>query len=280
KCYQNTWEYKGYNFISGTDGINIYQDNFKSVSVIDVDLSKSGISFGGVTQVDTKYLNSHNGLGYINKRFQGQLKAYNLQKEKNGSNFNNFKRKFVQDAFGENNFLKNGSDYNDIFAVVNGQFFNANKENTTLSFPVKSNGTILNSYVDNDKKKRTVIIDKMGVIKIMEGYNESYLNDKNNKEVLVGINPSEDFSKNRSVGRTYMGLIGDDRVVFFIAQSKTQHEMKKIALDYGIEGQNLVMLDGGPSSQFAYFDIFEVGGGINSFYGGWEVPHSIMIFKK
>lgn len=77
-----------------------------------------------------------------------------------------------------------------------------------------------------------------------------------------------------------MWVIWDDRVVFFVAKSKTQAEMKDIALDYGIEEQNLVMLDWWPSSQFAYFDVFEIGWWMNKFYGWWEVPHFVMIYKK
>lgn len=279
KCFQNTWEYKWYDFISWTDWINIYQNESKDLSIIDIDLDKSWISFWWVTQTNTKYLDYHKNLWYINKRFRWQLKTYNLQEEKDWFNFDNFKRQYINEAFWENNFLKVWWDSKTIFAVVNGQFFNVNKNNTTLSFPVKSNWKILNSYVDNDKLKRTIVIDKVWVIKIIDWYEEEYLNDNENREVLVWINPSEDFSKNSSLWRTYMWMIWDNRVVFFVAKSKTQSEMKQITLDYGIEEQNLVMLDWWPSTQFAYFDIFEVGWWINSFYGWWEVPQFIMIYK-
>lgn len=280
KCFQNTWEYKWYDFISWTDWINIYQNESKNLSIIDIDLDKSWISFWWVIQTNTKYLSQDYWLWYINKWFRWQKKSYFLQKEENKSNFDNFKREAIDKAFWENNFLKIWWDTEELFAVVNGQFFNANKKNTTLSFPVKSNWNILNSYVDNDKLKRTIIIDNSWKIKIIDWYKEEYLNSSNNKEVLVWINPDENFAKDRSLWRTYMWIIWDDKVVFFIAKSKTQTEMKNIALDYGIEEHNLVMLDWWPSSQFAYFDIFEIGWWMNKFYGWWEVPHFVMIYKK
>lgn len=280
KCFQNTWEYKWYDFVSWTDWINIYQDESKELSIIDIDLNKSGISFWWVIQTNTKYLDLDENIWYINKRFRWKLQTYNLQEEIENSSTNNFKREYVNKAFWENNFLKIWWDNKTIFAVVNGQFFNANKDNTTLSFPVKSNWKILSSYVDNDKSKRTIIIDKSWTIKVIDWYDEKYLKDSNNREVLVWINPNEDFSEDSSLWRTYAWTIWDNEVIFFIAKSKTQAEMKQIALDYWILEQNLVMLDWWPSSQFAYFDIFEIGWWINNFYGWWWVPHFVMIYKK
>jgi len=280
KCFQNTWKYKWYNFVSWTDWIKVYQNESKELSIIDIDLDKSWISFWWVIQTNTKYLSRNYWFWYINKSFKWQRKSYFLQKEENKSNFDNFKRESIDKAFWESNFLKIWWNIKEVFVVVNGQFFNANKKNTTLSFPLKSNSKILNSYFDNDKIKRTIIIDNSWKVKIKDWYKEKYLNNTNNKEVLVWINPNENFAKNSSLWRTYMWIVWDDKVVFFIAKSKTQSEMKNIALNYGIEEQNLVMLDWWPSSQFAYFDIFDIGWGINKFYGWWEIPHFVMIYKK
>lgn len=92
KCFQNNWEYKWYDFISWTDWINIYQNDSKELSIIDIDLDKSWISFWWVIQTNTKYLSQDYWLWYINKWFRWQRKSYFLQKEENKSNFDNFKR--------------------------------------------------------------------------------------------------------------------------------------------------------------------------------------------
>lgn len=280
KCHQNTWEYKWYNFVTSTQGIQIYQDTSKKLSIIDIDLQEAGMSFGWVNQTNSQYLQYEDGLGYLNKRFRGKLTSYNLEEEQNDSEFENFQRKAISEAFWENNFLQVWWKQREIFAVVNAQFFNALKQNTTLSFPVKSNGKVLSSYVDNEKTKRTILLDHSWKIHIQEWYDTSDLYNSEYREVLVGIHPDENFAQNQSLWRTYMWVMWENRVVFFIAEAKTQSEMKQIASDYWVNTNDLVMLDGGPSTQFAYFNISQPGWGIHPFYGGWEVPQYIMIYKK
>ncbi len=280
KCFENTWKNKWYDFISWTEWIKLYQNKNKDISIIDIDLKEAWISFWWVDQTDSETLNYNDKLWYLNKRFRWQLKTYNLKEESNWSNIDNFKRSFIKKSFWESNYLNKNWNNEFLFAVVNWQFFNANKENTTLSFPVKSNWKILNSYIDNDKKKKTLIIDINGKVRIIDWYKEVYLSDDNNVEVIVWIDPIEDFSKDNSLWRTYVWITWDDRLVFFIAESKTQEEMKQIALDYGIDEQNLIMFDWWPSSQFAYFDLNRIWWWINSFYWKWEVPHYFMIYKK
>ncbi|MDP2091054.1 MAG: phosphodiester glycosidase family protein [Candidatus Gracilibacteria bacterium] len=227
-------------------GIKLFQNSSKEISIIDVDLNNAGVSFGMV--------NSSTGKIFIDY-------------EKSTSKKDRFYRFYPKDlSVGKNN---------KVFAMVNGQFFNAEKNPTFLSFPLKSAGKIINSYVDNDLAKRTIIIDKNENLKIIEGYDEKDLFNTNNKELIVAFNPSVDSSIDSKVGRSYIGIKGDKNIIFFIAKNKTQLEMDQLITEYGITKNNVIMMDGGPSAQFSYFN-----NGLNSFYGKWAVPQYNIIYNK
>jgi hypothetical protein len=81
--------------------------------------------------------------------------------------------------------FSNHFDSKNVFAFINGQFFNQLIDSTSLSFPVKSDGKIINSYVDNDIKKSTFVITKNNTAKIIHDYNAEFLQNPDYTEVIV-----------------------------------------------------------------------------------------------
>lgn len=226
--------------------IKLYQNSSKEISIIDVDLNNAWVSFWMVNTSTWKI-----SIGY----------------EKPTSKKERFYRFYTKDIQVWEN--------NKVFAMINWQFFNAEKNPTFLSFPLKSAGKIINSYVDNDLSKRTLIIDKNDNLKILEWYDKKELTDKNNEELIVAFNPTNDLSFNDKIGRSYIWIKWDKNIVFFIAKSKTQLEMENIITEYGITKNNVIMMDWWPSAQFSYFNNW-----LNSFYWEWAVPQYNIIYRK
>lgn len=226
--------------------INLYQSTNKDLSIIDVDLNDAWVSFWMVNSSTWKLSIEYEKSNSINERFY---------------------RFYPKD-------LQVWSD-NKVFAMVNWQFFNALKNPTFLSFPVKSNGKIISSYVDNDLTKRTLIIDKNENLKMLEWYDKSELLKWENKELIVAFKPNVEASNADKVGRSYIWIKWEKNIIFFIAKNKTQAEMDKIISDYWITENNVIMMDWWPSAQFGYFDNW-----FKSFYWEWEVPHYNLIYRK
>lgn len=153
--------------------------------------------------------------------------------------------------------------------VINAQFFNAGKDPTFMSFPLKVNGTIINDYMDNDIAKRTLIKTKQNQFFIKEGFERNFLTNADYTDVIVAFSPEVDALSSQSIGRTYVGM-KENMLYFFIANSKTQNEMNSIIQDEWILPENIIMFDGGPSSQFAI-------DGEKTYYGDWKVPHFVVV---
>ncbi len=181
------------------------------------------------------------------------------------STFDRFKRYEAKELLEKN---KN------ILVAINGQFFNAWKTITALSFPLKSDNKIVTTHNDNDKLKKTLIITKENKLKIIDWYNENDLNNSEYKEIIVWINPNEDFIKNEKVWRTF-AWIKDDKLIFFINDKASQEDMVNFMEKHSISIENIIMFDGWPSSQFWY----KKNDKINTFFGKWWVPHYFVIYK-
>jgi len=136
------------------------------------------------------------------------------------------------------------------FAVLNGQFFNAGMSPATkLAFSVKSQGESILDYLDNDLPKRTFLVRADGGGEVREDYDSAWMQDASIQELIVGISPKTDMISNQSVGRTFVAVSGK-KVYFFIAKARTFPEMLEILSRFALTPPEVVMLDGGPSSQY------------------------------
>ncbi len=226
--------------------IKLYQNSNKELSIIDVDLNNAWVSFWMINTSTWKL---------------------SIDYEKTNSKKERFYRFYAKDI--------QVWASNKVFAMVNWQFFNSVKNPTFLSFPVKSGWKIINSYLDNDLTKRTLIIDNSDNLKILEWYDKKELSNTNNKELIVAFNPNVDSSYSDKIWRSYIWIKWDKNIVFFIAKSKTQLEMEEIITEYGITKNNVIMMDWWPSAQFSYFNNW-----LNSFYWEWAVPQYNIIYRK
>ena len=222
------------NLVFEKNWISFYQTKNKDFSIIEVDLTKVWISFWWI----------------------------DIDKSKD---FSKFKRYYAKDFY--NKIWKEK-----ILFLINWQFFNQNKNPTTLSFPLKSDWKILNDYIDNDFTKRTFIIDNFWNAKILDWYKKEFLNNTDYKELIVAFSPEVKARKNAKIWRTYIWLLSSKKVVFFIAKNKNQEEINRIIWYYWIKENNIIMMDWWPSSQFAYFK--------KQFYWAWEVPQVFVIYEK
>ncbi len=228
-------------FLGKKEELNSTLFPIKDVAVIEVDLEKQSVDFWGI---------------------QTTQKHYDTQK----ANLI-FQRFFAKD------FLKNIWDSKVQF-VINGQFFDQNKTPTLLSFPLKSKGKIISSYMDNTLPKKTLIIDENNQVHIKNDFQPQWLENPKNPDIIVGFSPKVDANLALSLPRTYVGKRDKKHLVFVIAKAKTGKEMQKIMNDLHIT--NYMMFDGWPSSHFAW----NHNGNIKQFLWFWEVPHFFVIRKK
>jgi hypothetical protein len=276
KCFENIWNKKWYNFTFKYDWVEIYQSHEKDISIIDIDLTKAWILFGWVRNINSEYTKEWTGL--INTRYKWKKEIFNIIPEMLSSQFDRFERKKAEDILWEYSYITKNNKNFPIVAAINWQFFNANKNPTFLSFPLKSNGQIISSYIDNDKLKKTFIIKNDEIAEIKDWYNSIDLENSQYQELIVWIDPKEDFGINMKLWRNYVWIVWDKNIVYVIAQNKTQWEMDVIMKNYWIE--NYMMLDGWPSAQFSYYDNYWPGGSIHNFYWKWWVPQYNFIYTK
>lgn len=281
KCFDLNIEHKWYKLKSKSKWVDFYQNENWDLSILEVDLNESNISFDWAntfyhkesTRV-SEWFTDQDWVIQIPPSYDVKIEK-KLEYEYENNKLDRFIRYYADE------FIKM-YDYKisdkEVIAFVNGQFFNQNKAETSLSFPIISNWKIINSYVDNDLPKRTFVIDKNKNAKIISWYNPSDL--EKYEELIVSFSPEVNARPNEKIGRTYIWLLDNKKVVFFIAKNKTQEEMDKIISDYWIEEKNIIMMDWWPSSQFAYYENKWPWSEFERLYWKWPVPHFFVIFRN
>lgn len=243
------WNFTNYILKDTTNWIKFYQTNSWDLSILDIDLNSAKVSFAWV----------HINEGYF----------FEFRK------FDRFKNNELLGSIW-NDFLQNKN----IYALVNGQFFDPQYDPTWLSFSLKSDWNIINAFTDTPVSKRTFIIDNDNNAQILEWYNDSFLNEDYYKELIVGFSPKIKARSSFSIWRTYIWIKDSKNIVFFIAGNKTQTEMDRIIFDYGIKQENVIMMDWGSSSQFSYNIEAISWRDWKHFYWTARVPHYFVIYNN
>ena len=237
-----------YNYILNykEEWIKFYTDEEKNLAILDLDLNYIKIKFWGVDEnLDTDSV--------LTRFFRHRPYEFTQIMDKD------FKEK------------------NKIFAFVNGQFFNPKNNPTSLSFPLKSEWKIINNYIDNKITKKTFVIDKDNNAKIFFWYNEKYLKNENNKEVIVAFTPNLSARWDDAIWRTYVWLKSEKHVIFFIARNKTQTQMNSILYKYWIKQKNIIMMDWWASSQFAFSKDWNF---FKQYFWRYGLPQVFVIYKN
>jgi hypothetical protein len=235
------------NIIYNHSGLQVTQSLDKSVSILKLDLIQLNLDFWGV-ESDNVLETPDSKLDRFNR-----LAATQAQKL---------------------------SWYPKVLAWINGQFFNANKNPTFLSFPLMSNKQIISSYVDNQLQKKTFVIGDDYIPRILDWYKADMLLNSDYKDLIVWIHPDENFMKNSSLPRNFMWILDNTTLIFILATSKTQGEMTQLMYDQWVSQSNIIMFDGWPSAQFALFDYSTEKPTIQDHYGRWAVPHFFVVSEK
>lgn len=246
----------GYSKIQNGEGVDLYANNSKDVFVQVVDLQNGGgISF-----------DAHAGLvDYSNKIYK---------KEKLDDLYNYF----------------NSSN---LFSITNGQFFDHNSSTTKLSFPVKGAWNQL-ATINGEVKlsKRTLYMKTDGFAYIDDGYNESLLNDYSVSDLIVSLNPDEQFSAKYAIGRFYIGGYSPncqtnikckyEYLILLTAKEKTQIDMEAIADRWGVLPKSLIMLDGSGSAQVKTYkySLYGVNNPYTNTSDKRKLPHIISIYEN
>ncbi len=139
------------------------------------------------------------------------------------------------------------------FAMTNLQFFNFN--NGALSFPIKSNGTIISCGSSNHEavEKRKLGIN--GSTMVVADYTNT-ANDYNtvaanliSPTVIVGLHPNVSKSPTSLIGRTYIGY-KNSTLVIYATRRATQTQVRSImTTELALNDASLIMFDGSGSTQ-------------------------------
>ena len=187
------------------------------------------------------------------------------------------------------------NDYADYstFAMVNGQFFNHKINPSKIAYPVKADGNIITSHVDNNDAKRSLLVSNSGEVYIRNGYNSFFMNSYNIKDMIVGLSPSVEKKKWWPIGRNYIGGIPRGNcnpnvssctyryIIFFIGKGQSQPNFLSRIMYWGVKEKSIVMMDGSASSQLISDNIKVYGYRIPGLSSGQKrpVPHVIKINK-
>jgi hypothetical protein len=159
----------------------------------------------------------------------------------------------------------NKSNNGNLYAVLNGQFFNNDANPTTISFPLKGNGKVFQSINHEPEKKKRTLYMYEGIMPIFyNGYSESLLNNSKNTDVITSLNPEDistvnNFQPSNKIGRNYIGCIplkeyNNDlatckNLLFFYSDKSTHNDMMNAAKKWGVKPNHIMMMDGSGSAQ-------------------------------
>lgn len=234
-----------------TKSVQLYKKDNENLFAIVVNMNEADLRLG-------IYYNSHTD-NYNNLIYESaNIKDYNF--------FNSTKKY----TYYENNTKIDNLIYSKLFATISPHFFRKTKyssENfpeTELLFPLKSNGEILNSQDLNEKlSKKTLYIDYENNAYINENYDKNIINNKNIRELIVGLDPYITNSKSDlEIGRSYIAGIKDNKcqnnencnykyIIFFISQKSTQYAINQELEKWNLDQKSIIMMNTDADTQLS-----------------------------
>lgn len=248
KKLEKLYNYNWYFIKKQYKGINLLSNEDETLFILDIDLNYANINFW--------WINIDEDISDLRKYSRENI--LEMQKKLKNTNFKN----------------------NEIFALINWQFFDPFQNPSSLSFPLKSNYKVINSYIDNKFSKKTFLIDKNKNAKILDNFDLKKLYDKKNKELIVWFNPNVNMKSSKKIWRTYIWIKWKKNIIFFIAKNKTQKFMDIMMKRYGIDEKNIIMMDWWSSSQFAFLKKYNSWKYLwKKYYSNWKIPHYFVVYK-
>lgn len=154
------------------------------------------------------------------------------------------------------------------YSISNGAFYEKTDQiYDGISYPYKSSGVVKttgwSTQRDIDNLKMIVLSYENihGIYKYTAkvlDYSKNIFEQKNNGDILTGLNVNFNKSSSTNLGRTYIGVksdyFGNDYVYILNGKSLTQSEAKDELLKQYIDENNMIMLDGSSSTQLFFKD--------------------------
>ncbi len=139
--------------------------------------------------------------------------------------------------------------------VVNGGFFSTFEDPAPLAFGVKTGGSILSEgYARDEYPDQKLLLelwaDKARIVPL----NEAAFKNSDAPQTLAGLHEAADKDPNALTGRTFIGLADLDEdgfarsLLVFTSKTTRQADAAAVLRDFG--AQQVMMLDGGESTQF------------------------------
>ncbi len=174
----------------------------------------------------------------------------------------------------------------DTIAVINGQFFNL--YTGKLSFPVKANNIVLESNYNEPFTYKSFARFNGTNGFMFNGFSTNLF--RSSKDYIMGLHPKNDNkSKYSYIPRTFMAVkrvqpcfvnmnsCPISKYYFFVDDASTQSMMVNNIKQWGINENDIIMLDGGGSTQICGKGIWQE---CRDFGEARPVPHAIMIGVK
>jgi hypothetical protein len=140
-----------------------------------------------------------------------------------------------------------------VFSLFNGQFFDArDAEVAPLAFSVKQDGTVYVGYGDKTEyagKKMALLLGETAHAVIPYDDDPASLARRSEPDAVVGLRWSADKKPRARVGRTMIGVTPAGKTVVFASTAATQRYALGILKRFGVQPSEVVMLDGGGSTQ-------------------------------
>lgn len=140
----------------------------------------------------------------------------------------------------------------DAFSIANGQFFNMDDPlKAPIAFPLKADGMVHPGYGDTSEYNGNKVMLTLGDDRFSV---EEYSDDATplysmREDAIVALKPAADKQKNRRRGRTFIGVNDDGNALIFTSPTATQRYAQRILLAFGAGRNDIIMLDGGDSTQ-------------------------------
>ncbi len=144
-------------------------------------------------------------------------------------------------------------DDDDKVSLLNGQFFNTdNTDKSPLAFSVKKDGMVHTGYGDATEFTGKKMLLRIGEDEfIAEPYADdaARLFEIPEENAIVGLKETASKQPGSRIGRTFIGVNADGEALVLTSSLATQRFATRILTAFGAKRQQILMLDGGHSSQ-------------------------------
>jgi murein DD-endopeptidase MepM/ murein hydrolase activator NlpD len=149
------------------------------------------------------------------------------------------------------------SSFKNAFSVTNGTFFDTNRVgNSPIAFSLKVDDIIKTCGYDANYPNDMLLFElfENGTAQITEAsISRTRIKQSDATDIVGGLSPDTNYpGYNVAKERTFLGIIGNDTILILNSKRSTQSGAKEILKEFGAPENQIMMLDGGGSTQMIY----------------------------